>query len=161
MVGFDLDHPELSLSLHTGHDSHLAESTSSSDICATKSRDEICKGKASEKRTITIFFDGQKCTSNVTEIQARAIISMAKREMHMVKGGNREKEQTNDMYPQQFLLERRNNSSFQEQPQFPSNSSQILNPELSMKHSLQRFLQKRKTRLTSSPYSRANCCTLR
>ncbi|KAJ4811363.1 Protein TIFY 5 [Rhynchospora pubera] len=158
MVGFDLD-PELSLSLHTGHDSHFAESTSSSDICATKSSDEICKGKASEKRTITIFFDGQMCTNNVTEIQARAIISMAKREM--VKGGNREKEQTNDMYPQQFLPERRNNSSFQEQPQFPSNSSQILNPGLSMKHSLQRFLQKRKTRLTSSPYSRADCCTPR
>ncbi|KAF3329806.1 protein TIFY 5A-like protein [Carex littledalei] len=136
MVGFDLD-PELRLSLHTGY----TESTSSSEKHATDTRDEICNGKASDdKRTVTIFYDGQMCTSNVTEIQGRAIISMAKREME--KGRSKELKERTNMYPLQFLS------------QFHSNSSQMLNQGLSMKQSLQRFLQKRRTRIASaSPYS--------
>ncbi|XP_078163344.1 jasmonate-zim-domain protein 8 [Carex rostrata] len=155
MVGFDLD-PELSLALHTGHDSQYTESTSSSEKHATNTRDEICNGKASQKRTLTIFYNGQMCTSNVTESQGRAIISMAKREME--KGRSKELKERTNIYPLQFLPEgKRNNGSFQDLSQFHSNSSQMLNQGHSMKQSLQRFLQKRRTRIASaSPYSRSN-----
>lgn len=85
---------------------------------------------------------------------------MAEREIQ--KGGSKEMKPTN-VYTHKFLIDtKRNIGSFQDQPQFLSNSSEVLNQGLSMKQSLQRFLQKRKTRIASaSPYIRPNCCSLR
>ncbi|XP_077220905.1 protein TIFY 5A-like [Tasmannia lanceolata] len=90
------------------------------------SRNEVSDENSQQ---LTIFYDGRICACNVTEIQARAILHLAKREME-------ERPRTCDSEP--FL---------------PSQQTQLNAPALSMKRSLQRFLQKRKTRIQeTSPY---------
>ncbi|KAL3851496.1 hypothetical protein ACJIZ3_013378 [Penstemon smallii] len=76
-----------------------------------------------QQQPLTIFYNGRVAVSDVTELQARAIIKLASRE-------NEEKSTS-------------------------SNEPQLYSPVsgLSMKRSLQRFLQKRKTRAeATSPY---------
>ncbi|WOL07899.1 hypothetical protein Cni_G16649 [Canna indica] len=97
-----------------------------------------------QQQQLAIFYNGQICFCDATEIKARAIISMAKREMddQMMKkrrqqqgGGEEMKESSPAQNPERLLM----------------------NPELPMKRSLQRFLQKRKSRLNAaSPYC-ADC----
>ncbi|KAH9749467.1 protein TIFY 5A [Citrus sinensis] len=76
-----------------------------------------------QQQQLTIFYNGQVCICDVTEFQAKAILLLASREM---------------------------------EPASPANpESQLYSPNsgLSMKRSLQRFLQKRKHRsLATSPY---------
>ncbi|KAK8952095.1 Protein TIFY 5A [Platanthera zijinensis] len=86
---------------------------------------------AEQKHAITIFYGGRVCVCDATEIQARAIISMARREMEETAGKRR---------AQSFTL--RGEAATQRRRDL-----QLLNPRLSMKKSLQRFLQKRKSRV--------------
>ncbi|RRT52768.1 hypothetical protein B296_00037721 [Ensete ventricosum] len=97
---------------------------------------ESSGGYQQRRQQITLLYDGRICACDVTEIQARAIIAMAKREMdgHMKKTtqAHRQPMESSSPRPVERLL---------------------INPELSMKRSLQRFLQKRKSRLDAlSPY---------
>ncbi|CAL9166049.1 protein TIFY 5A-like [Musa acuminata AAA Group] len=93
------------------------------------------------QQQITLLYDGRICACDVTEMQARAIIAMAKREMdgHMKKTTTQAHRQ-----PIESSLP----------PSSPRPVERLLiNPELSMKRSLQRFLHKRKSRLHAlSPY---------
>ncbi|KAL0909506.1 hypothetical protein M5K25_020380 [Dendrobium thyrsiflorum] len=91
------------------------------------------------QQKISVFYGGQVCICDVTEIQARAIIHMAKREME-------EKMKSSGQSASAFC------GSWPEPP--PAPDQQVLNSRLSMKRSLQSFLQKRKTRACESatPY---------
>ncbi|KAF8413561.1 hypothetical protein HHK36_001552 [Tetracentron sinense] len=85
----------------------------------------------SPQQQLTIFYNGRLCVGDATELQARAIIWLASRE-----------------------IEERMNTSRSESVS-PSLQSQVLySPSgLSIKRSLQRFLQKRKKRIqATSPY---------
>ncbi|KAG8385272.1 hypothetical protein BUALT_Bualt03G0024700 [Buddleja alternifolia] len=85
-----------------------------------------------KKQQLTIFYNGRIAACDVTELQARALISLASREM-----------------------EEKSNSSPGSDPTSPMVNRPLCSPAsgLSMKRSLQRFLQKRKTRAQSTyPY---------
>ncbi|XP_073005285.1 protein TIFY 5A-like [Typha latifolia] len=148
MVGIDCD-PELSLRLSLGGGG--GEDCSSSASSFAKSiKVEGCNGNVQGSRLalekqITIFYNGQICVCDVTEIQARAIISMAKREME-------DKENENNKHSFQQL-------QFPYKLQHRGLNPELLNQQLSMKRSLQRFLQKRKTRIAAvSPYNHRHQC---
>ncbi|XP_028764848.1 protein TIFY 5A [Neltuma alba] len=81
---------------------------------------------------LTIFYDGKMCVCDVTEFQARSILMLANREMK----------------------ERARTPNGSSEPCSP-NTVPLYSPGggLSMKRSLQNFLQKRKNRiLEASPY---------
>ncbi|XP_034700626.1 protein TIFY 5A-like [Vitis riparia] len=86
-----------------------------------------------QQQQLTIFYDGRICVCDVTELQARAILLLASREME---------EKTRTPTASDAIS--------------PSLHSQLYSPTgLSMKRSLQRFLQKRKNRMeATSPYHR-------
>ncbi|KAK1557322.1 hypothetical protein Q3G72_022533 [Acer saccharum] len=94
-----------------------------------------------QQKQLTIFYGGRVCVCDVTELQARAILMIASREMEekmrSPSGGS----------PSPL-------PSIISSPVSPSIESQMYSPVpptgLSMKRSLQRFLQKRKNR--ASPY---------
>ncbi|XP_054801097.1 protein TIFY 5A [Prosopis cineraria] len=80
---------------------------------------------------LTIFYDGKMCICDVTELQARSILMLANREM---KGRARTPNGSEPSSPNTV-------------PSYSPSSG------LSMKRSLQSFLQKRKNRiLEASPY---------
>ncbi|KAA8514910.1 hypothetical protein F0562_018089 [Nyssa sinensis] len=86
--------------------------------------------KEKQQQQLTIFYEGRVSVCDVTELQARNIIMLASREME-------EKLKT--------------------PPASPLLQSPVCSPStgISMKRSLQRFLQKRKHRVqAASPYSR-------
>ncbi|KAI0495719.1 hypothetical protein KFK09_022022 [Dendrobium nobile] len=93
------------------------------------------------QQKISIFYGGQVCICDVTEIQARAIICMAKREMEeKMKRSGQSASALGGSWPEPATP--------------PAPDRQVLNSRLSMKRSLQSFLQKRKTRAceSSTPY---------
>ncbi|MCD9559336.1 hypothetical protein HAX54_017236 [Datura stramonium] len=94
------------------------------------------KESQKQPQQLTIFYNGKFVVSDVTELQAKAIIYLASKEME-------EKTKKN---PSPMS----GHSSPMSEP-----LSQLLQPQtgLFMKRSLQRFLQKRKNRIqTTSPY---------
>ncbi|KAI7725175.1 hypothetical protein M8C21_009794, partial [Ambrosia artemisiifolia] len=91
---------------------------------------EDLKGKQNQQ--LTIFYDGKVSVCDVTELQARTIIKLASEEM-------------DDKW------RRTPGSTTSSEP----SSSPLMSGGLSMKRSLQRFLQKRKHRIqATSPYHR-------
>ncbi|KAK3432773.1 hypothetical protein EUGRSUZ_D00289 [Eucalyptus grandis] len=94
-----------------------------------------------EQRKLTIFYDGKVCASTVTELQARAIILLANREME-----ERSSKTPTGSEP--------STPSVRSQPSTPNLQAQVYSSTgLSMKRSLQRFLQKRQHRSqATSPY---------
>ncbi|KAI4295466.1 hypothetical protein L6164_035511 [Bauhinia variegata] len=83
-----------------------------------------------EQQKLTIFYDGKICVCDVTEFQARAILMLANKESELVLTPTAEASSPTSQHP-------------------------LYSPTtgLSMKRSLQRFLQKRKNRLQEgSPY---------
>ncbi|CAL9060395.1 unnamed protein product [Musa banksii] len=127
-------------------DLRLRLSSSGSDVCPTDSGtvgsnglvEFLGKSKESQQQQITLFYNGRICVCNLTDTKARAIISMAKRQMdeQQAKGSSflpRDPPPSPHPHPPEQLL---------------------INPGLAMKRSLQLFLQKRKSRLHSlSPYA--------
>ncbi|XP_043689919.1 protein TIFY 5A-like [Telopea speciosissima] len=102
----------------------LAATTGSGDAPITERSD------VETPQQLTIFYNGRICVCDVTELQARTIICLARREM-----------------------EERMNTPRSAEPVSPL-QSQLQSPAgLSMKRSLQQFLQKRKNRMqATSPY---------
>ncbi|XP_020599789.1 protein TIFY 5A-like [Phalaenopsis equestris] len=95
----------------------------------------LCSNSGDHPRQqMTIFYNGRVSISDVTELQARAILEMAKKELEMEEkrgGGEAGEEMRSGALP----------------------PVRVMNPGQSMKRSLQRFLQKRKKRIAdSSPY---------
>ncbi|CAL9201819.1 unnamed protein product [Musa hybrid cultivar] len=84
-------------------------------------------GETQQQQQITIFYDGRICTCQVTEMEARNIISMAEREMD-------------------DQMRKKNEQSSLLSPQQKPDSA-----ELSMIRSLHQFLQNRKSRLSALP----------
>ncbi|KAK7359475.1 hypothetical protein VNO77_01435 [Canavalia gladiata] len=85
-----------------------------------------------QNHPLTIFYDGKICVSDVTEYQARSILMLANKE-----------------------IEERMKTPNGSEPSSPLQSHNLHSPGtgLSMKRSLQRFLQKRKNRnQETSPY---------
>ncbi|CAL9137844.1 unnamed protein product [Musa acuminata var. zebrina] len=86
-------------------------------------------GETQQQQQITIFYDGRICTCQVTEMEARNIISMAEREMD-------------------DQMRKKNEQSSLLSPQQKPDSA-----ELSMIRSLHQFLQNRKSRLSALPHN--------
>ncbi|CAL9761006.1 unnamed protein product [Musa acuminata subsp. burmannicoides] len=133
-MGFGCD-PELRLSLGGRDDD---EGSSSNEQCksARLSRVEsmLRSSTQHQQQVTTVFCNGRVYLCDATEIQARAIISMARREMDDTMTKKNQQQPT--------------------APPPPQAVPQILNPGLSMRRSLQRFLQKRKARISDvSPYT--------
>nr|ASU87518.1 jasmonate ZIM-domain protein [Dendrobium catenatum] len=105
----------------------------------------LCSNSDDHRRQqMTIFYDGRVCVSDVTELQAKAILEMAKKELRLDEkqgSGNRQEEINTAASPAAVT-------------EGPAPATQLMSPGQSMKRSLQRFLQKRKTRIaeSSSPY---------
>ncbi|XP_038987904.1 protein TIFY 5A-like [Phoenix dactylifera] len=149
MVGKGFD-PELRLSLGSSSQDWSSAESSRTDGSSANSEQNQQRHQQQQQQQITIFYNGQLCVSDVTEFQARAIISMAKQEMD-----DRMNKHHHQHQQHQFQQKHHNKST---PPQPPASSSQampeVLNQGLSMKKSLQRFLQKRKTRINAlSPYN--------
>ncbi|KAJ0989428.1 hypothetical protein J5N97_007784 [Dioscorea zingiberensis] len=137
MNGGDL--PDLDLCLGSGV-SCVSSEPSSSGACIKGIRRNL------DLQQITIFYGGQVCVSDVTDLQAKAIICMAKGSSGVTMDQEKQEQQ---MEPCSS-----NSRSPPVSPHAVAPQQQLHNPELSMKRSLQRFLQKRKTRIdSSSPYA--------
>ncbi|XWS18649.1 hypothetical protein CRYUN_Cryun32bG0062900 [Craigia yunnanensis] len=95
--------------------------------------EESSESPQNQQQQLTIFYSGRVCVCDVTELQARAILMLASREIdERIKTPTTGSELTS-----------------------PTLQSQLHSPSagLSMKRSLQRFLQKRKSRIqATSPY---------
>ncbi|KAL1288886.1 hypothetical protein HN51_057347 [Arachis hypogaea] len=105
--------------------------------------------RQSQPRQITIFYDGKICVSDVTELQAKSILMLANKKANIIRT------------PTTVSSSSEPSSSSSPPPPPPllnSNNQQVYNTTtagtgLSMKRSLQRFLQKRKNRIQeASPY---------
>ncbi|KAG6471068.1 protein TIFY 5A-like [Zingiber officinale] len=106
------------------------------------------------KQQMTIFYNGQVCVCDATEMQARAIIGMAEKETEAMIGKKRRMNK-HDRQQQQEAMAESTTALPLPLPPSPSPESllQVLNPDLSMRQSLQRFLEKRKGRISEvTPY---------
>ncbi|XP_074591127.1 protein TIFY 5A-like [Curcuma longa] len=100
--------------------------------------------KQEDDGNITIFYNGTICICDVTEIQARAIISMAKKEMEVDINNNDNDNKSNTLKCLQ--VPSGSNTTGSSMAMVTVVPSLLLNQSPSMKRSLQQFLHKRKTR---------------
>ncbi|KAG6469343.1 hypothetical protein ZIOFF_074057 [Zingiber officinale] len=104
------------------------------------------------KRQMTIFYNGQVCVCDATEMQARAIIGMAEKEMEAMIGKKKRMNKHDQQQQQEAMAESATALPLPPSPS-PESLLQVLNPDLSMRQSLQRFLEKRKDRISEvTPY---------
>ncbi|CAL5183727.1 unnamed protein product [Lathyrus oleraceus] len=108
------------------HNNHMVEEEEDSDESSMQN----------QQHPLTIFYDGKMCVTDVTEFQAKSILMLAnKKVQEIVKTPTGSEPSTPTMV------------------QSPHQSCRP-GPGLSMKRSLQRFLQKRKNRIQqASPYN--------
>ncbi|KAI5447523.1 hypothetical protein KIW84_015107, partial [Lathyrus oleraceus] len=108
------------------HNNHMVEEQEDSDESSMQH----------QQQPLTIFYDGKMCVTDVTEFQAKSILMLAnKKVQEIVKTptGSEPSKPTMVQSPHQSCSHA---------------------PGLSMKRSLQRFLQKRKNRIQqASPYN--------
>ncbi|XP_039115182.1 protein TIFY 5A-like [Dioscorea cayenensis subsp. rotundata] len=115
--------------LHPTSNSNTTTTTTTTTINSGSLYKMMDKSEGNNQQ-ITIFYGGRMCTCDVTEIQARAIICMAKRDM-------------------EERMARCNNNKAGDSSSEPSTQPpQLINPGLSMKRSLHHFLEKRKARIS-------------
>ncbi|RCV09501.1 hypothetical protein SETIT_2G034500v2 [Setaria italica] len=149
---------ELSLRLRTG-DSTSVPPPAPMAVAEEERHQAAAAAEAEGRRNMTIFYNGRVCAVDVTEVQARAIISMANEEMIMAAAADHHRQQ------HRHLQDSGSSSSAHVRPAEvapaagPSSSRQgfaavaaapVIDQQvvsgLSMKRSLQLFLQKRKAR---------------
>ncbi|OWM85491.1 hypothetical protein CDL15_Pgr019115 [Punica granatum] len=103
-----------------------------------------------QEQQLTIFYNGQVCVCNVTEVQARALMMLASREMMGTSpsGGSSprdQEEEDSSISPLSYY----SRMASAHTPSMPSPTTAF-----SMKRSLQRFLQKRRHRISAAaPYN--------
>ncbi|PON87913.1 Jasmonate-zim domain protein [Trema orientale] len=115
---------------------HHNSSLNMEESSSTTTSSELSTPK--QNQPLTIFYNGRICVCDVTEFQARSILLLASREM-------------------EERLKTPRTTTPGSEPCSPSLQSPIYSPTaaLSMKRSLQRFLQKRKHRAQAmTPYHR-------
>ncbi|KAK4271857.1 hypothetical protein QN277_020487 [Acacia crassicarpa] len=106
----------------------------------TRSTEQDGESPQQNLQKLTMFYDGKMCVFDVNEVQARWILTLANREM-------KERARTPNGYG--------SGSGSGSEPSSPNTTVPMYSPNsgLSMKRSLQSFLQKRKNRiLEASPY---------
>ncbi|CAH9138021.1 unnamed protein product [Cuscuta epithymum] len=125
----------LELRLFTPSDSYASQQEENDVVeQIPMSLDGIRSRIGNERQQMTIFYDNEVVTCDVTELQARAIIMIA----------SEERWKTTVSEPSSPLM----------QPQLCRPPALATDNGLSMKKSLQRFLHKRKNRVQSTPYHR-------
>ncbi|KAK4748896.1 hypothetical protein SAY87_015482 [Trapa incisa] len=105
------------------------------------------------QQQLTIFYNGRVCVCHVDESQARTIITLANNAAagsKITRSSDREEEEDTGVSPRS-RYHRTNSISH---PYYKSSSSPSPTTVVSMKRSLQRFLQERRHRiLDTSPYN--------
>ncbi|CAO1948738.1 unnamed protein product [Urochloa humidicola] len=172
---------ELSLQLRTGDSSSVSSPAPAAAAAAVVAEEERRHAAAAAeeveaRRNMTIFYNGRVCAVDVTEVQARAIISMANEEMISAAADNRR--QQCHQRERHHLPDSASSSGsgaamarcaraahMRPAPPAAGSSSRQgfaapvidqVDAGLSMKRSLQRFLQKRKARTAGAvapPYA--------
>ncbi|URE16601.1 TIFY 5A-like [Musa troglodytarum] len=120
-------------------------------LCRVEEASGSSRSEYQQQQQLTICYNGRICVCDVTEIEAEAIIAMARQETD---------DQTRKKRREQQPKESSTTSSSSSPPPPPRQlmSPRFLqqlhvDPELSRKRSLQQFLQKRKSRMNAvSPY---------
>ncbi|XP_050367977.1 protein TIFY 5A-like [Argentina anserina] len=119
--------------------------SSSSDECSSSSPHHRSSEDMQQQRQLTIFYNGAMCACDVTELQARTILCAANNEIGnmVVKTSTTPSSSPRDHY-------KLSSPSMHYSPPY---SSRVPAGGLSMKKSLQKFLQKRNHRSQAShPY---------
>ncbi|CAN6181272.1 unnamed protein product [Urochloa humidicola] len=171
---------ELSLRLRTGDSSSVSSPAPVAAAAVVVAEEERLHAAAAAeveaRRNMTIFYNGRVCAVDVTEVQARAIISMANEEMISAAADNRR--QQCHQRERHHLPDSASSSGsgaamarcaraahMRPAPPAAGSSSRQgfaapvidqVDAGLSMKRSLQRFLQKRKARTAGAvapPYA--------
>ncbi|CAK8530886.1 unnamed protein product [Lathyrus sativus] len=120
----------LELCLFPQHVSHSNHNHNHNSRMIEEEEDSDQSSMQNQQQPLTIFYDGNMCVTDVTEFQAKSILMMANKNV------------------QETLK-----TSTPTVVQSPHQSCSP-GPALSMKRSLQRFLQKRKNRIQqASPYN--------
>ncbi|WOG84961.1 hypothetical protein DCAR_0104147 [Daucus carota subsp. sativus] len=126
---------ELRLETPSFDDHTIAEKTCPSQLMKEEMRSPNSEEKQ-DNRKLTIFYNGRVSSCDVTDIQARSIILLATQEIggeKLTTPASSGTSSESSSKPQQYYKQ---------------------NKGLSMKKSLQQFLQKRRTRIqATSPYS--------
>ncbi|KAL8152448.1 hypothetical protein V2J09_010208 [Rumex salicifolius] len=105
------------------------------------------------QQQLTVFYNGRIIVRDVTEIQARAIIWQASKEVEQGRYNDREISPIANAYSSPAMSSDLPISMLQQRNALSSSSSS--SSGLSMKNSLRSFLQKRKHRqMAASPYNR-------
>ncbi|KAF8732266.1 hypothetical protein HU200_016245 [Digitaria exilis] len=161
---------ELSLRLRTGDGSGAPPAATAVAAAEEAERDAAAAAAEVRRRNMTIFYNGRVCAVDVTEVQAGAIISMANEEMISAAAGHLQDSGSSSRSGGMARSARDGHvvtptAGSSRQAGFAGVAAaaavidqQAAVSELSMKRSLQRFLQKRKARTAGAvapPYAGA------